>query len=265
MRKYGDIYSKVSINQLQKQISFPRILAPVVKFYLWLFGYPDLASNMRYNLVFNLINPKKDEKILDVGSGNGIYSNQITHYSGAKVTGIEGRRSRVADSKAIARDLMLDSNFKVTNLENPNLNKSIYDKVICFEVLEHIKNDDKLFSQLAKSLKKNGLLIITVPMTPNKEITEFETYPKYEHVRDGYTINRLRELGRKSNIKIIKIEPYFFLFTKLSVKFQQFLFKHMHPIFNLGFYPLLLVISYLDRVIQVPNSARGLLAVYENP
>jgi SAM-dependent methyltransferase len=263
MGKYGDIYSKVSSSVFQKHFKLNPSLIPLIRLYIKLFGYPDLANNMRYRETIKLIGPNKSDLLLDVGSGNGIYSNQIAYYFGIKVVGLEGRPERVRNSIQISKDLNTKAEFKITDLEKPIFEKNKFHKIICFEVMEHIKNDKQLFLKMSKALKPGGRLYVTVPKSMYNHAKEYKTYDKFEHVRDGYSTSDLKSLTRNSDLKAVKIEPYFFLFTKYLVKIQQILYKHSHPIFNISIYPFLLLFSYLDSLIKINNTSRGIVAVFE--
>jgi len=48
-------------------------------------------------------------------------------------------------------------------LENLPFSSETFDVVVCMEVLEHLKNDQKAIDELIRVLKKGGKLIITVP------------------------------------------------------------------------------------------------------
>jgi SAM-dependent methyltransferase len=46
---------------------------------------------------------------------------------------------------------------------NKPIKKNHFDLIVCFEVLEHIKNEKKIIEFFFKSLKKGGSLILSVP------------------------------------------------------------------------------------------------------
>ena len=55
--------------------------------------------------------------------------------------------------------------YDITKIDEDN--KSFH-LIICFHVLEHILDDDKAIKELYRILKKNGILIIQVPLKSGK-------------------------------------------------------------------------------------------------
>lgn len=263
---YGSLYSylphkileKISHNKLNKLPYFSICL------YLKIFGYPDIASHMRYRLLINKLFINSRDKLLDMGSGNGIYSNQLSYLYNIHVSGIEGRKERVLQSRLISRSLSLKSNFFQKNLESIKLIKSKFDIIICLEVLEHIVRDERLIEEMIKALKIGGKLIITVPWCGKDGKTiQYKQFNQYEHVRNGYTLNYFKVVAKKYSLNIKVLRLYFLFFTKKMVKIQQYMYTHMHPIYNLLSHPILLLISYLDYVLPLNSTARGIFVVLE--
>jgi 2-polyprenyl-3-methyl-5-hydroxy-6-metoxy-1,4-benzoquinol methylase len=65
-----------------------------------------------------------------------------------------------------------------------------YDFIICFQVLEHIKDDNEFLKQVNRILKKGGKFIMT---TPNKE-TSLTRNPW--HIRE-YTVSEMKKILEK--------------------------------------------------------------------
>ena len=76
---------------------------------------------------------------------------------------------------------------------------NFFDVIICSEVLEHIDNDEKAFSEIARVLKEQRNLILTIPTFSKHNI---RTYDEFGHVRPGYKYQKLMELCEKNNLKI---------------------------------------------------------------
>lgn len=67
------------------------------------------------------------------------------------------------------------------SITNTDIDSNIYDLVIAWHVFEHIKEDLKAISEIYKVLKKDGKLLVSVPMFPKyNEITFEDTNIKYE-------------------------------------------------------------------------------------
>ena len=62
--------------------------SPVKNWYLKIFGYPYAPRRNEVKLVFKYLNPRPGEKILDIGCGDGIFTNELVK-RGLNVTGID--------------------------------------------------------------------------------------------------------------------------------------------------------------------------------
>jgi SAM-dependent methyltransferase len=64
------------------------------------------------------------------------------------------------------------NNFQNQDLENQTFNDESFDLIITQDVMEHIYNPAKAFSEIARTLKKGGAHIFTVPIINKHEKTE---------------------------------------------------------------------------------------------
>jgi 2-polyprenyl-6-hydroxyphenyl methylase/3-demethylubiquinone-9 3-methyltransferase len=103
----------------------------------------------------------QDKRILDVGCGGGILSEQL-HEQGAIVTGIDSSSKSIT----IARQHAQEQNYNIKYI-----NKSIFDItdcdsfdfIVCFEMIEHIDKPDDLIKKINElSAKKSGLFLSTI-------------------------------------------------------------------------------------------------------
>ncbi len=104
-----------------------------------------------------LLNPKKNEKILDVGCGRGemVFA---CKQKGAKAFGIDFSFNALKFGKKLG----LKNLVQADAISLPFKNNS-FDKIVFLEVIEHIPKEleHQLLSELNRVLKKNGLLVIT--------------------------------------------------------------------------------------------------------
>jgi 2-polyprenyl-3-methyl-5-hydroxy-6-metoxy-1,4-benzoquinol methylase len=98
--------------------------------------------------------------VLDVGCGNGIISRGLGR-KGFNVLGIDVSEKAIEKAKSL-NDLP-NVNFQVVSAEQLSVSTEKYHAVVCSEVLEHLQEPQKLLSVLYKSLKNEGVLIVTVP------------------------------------------------------------------------------------------------------
>jgi len=83
-----------------------------------------------------------------------------------------------------------------------------FDRVICSEVMEHVNDDFKACSELARVLKKNGRIAITVPTYISEIVYDALTYEYFTspggHVRK-YFPSELAEIMRKNGLEVYAV------------------------------------------------------------
>lgn len=114
----------------------------------------------RRELVVNFLKKiiKPEFKILEIGSGSGANIKRIKQ-SFPKITikGIEYSQKLVDAAKKKKLNVQKGDATKLKEKSES------YDLVICLDVLEHIKNDEKAISEIRRVLKKDGFALISVP------------------------------------------------------------------------------------------------------
>ena len=108
----------------------------------------------------------KNKVVLDIACGAG-YGSIYLKTKGAKmVLGGDVNRDAVEYAKAHYRGKELA--FLRLDAMNLPFSQGIFDVIVSFETIEHLKNNRQFLSACKKVLKKNGLLICS---TPNRSIT----------------------------------------------------------------------------------------------
>ena len=131
--------------------------------YLKIFGYPYSPKRNEAAIVFKLLEPKKEEKILDIGCGDGIWYNELRK-RGFQVTGIDISNHDLNKLKDRAEKLNLEIDVIEANAQAMPFGKSVFDKVYSISTFEHIADDEKAFAEANRILKPNGFFVISVPM-----------------------------------------------------------------------------------------------------
>ena len=98
--------------------------------------------------------------VLDVGCGNGLISVSLGK-AGYNVLGID--ISLKAIEKAKEKNSLPNVKFAVAGAEELSETNTKYDAVICSEVLEHLNEPSSLLKYIYKTMKDDGVLIVTVP------------------------------------------------------------------------------------------------------
>jgi len=160
--------------------------------------------------------------ILDVGCGTKRYKELLKPYS--RYIGIDllpKIKRRKHRERKRATDVYGDA------LCIP-LKDSSVDTIAAFEVLEHLKNPFKAFSEFARVIKRNGYLFLSTPQMYNLHEEPYDFF--------RYTPYGLRELAEKSGFEVTKIVGIGGFKTRLAMKFMYWkpgmALTFLNPIIN---------------------------------
>jgi SAM-dependent methyltransferase len=137
-----------------------------------------LMSKIYRNLITG--NSSNNSSILDVCCGTGVFAKGLNKL-GYQVSGIDNS----VEMLALAKENAPDCQFILGNVLNPDLYNNSFDGVIStFDSVNHFLNSNDLnvlFSNIAKSLKENGIFVFDLTVEEgfiarwNKEYTIFNT------------------------------------------------------------------------------------------
>ena len=105
----------------------------------------------------NIILNKKN-KIMDLGCGNGILSNQIESQFNIKIDRVDSNFETLKLNRNVKGRLIC---YDISKRNKKY--KNYYDYIFLFDVIEHVKNDKKFIENALFHLKNDGSLIINVP------------------------------------------------------------------------------------------------------
>jgi 2-polyprenyl-3-methyl-5-hydroxy-6-metoxy-1,4-benzoquinol methylase len=118
-------------------------------------------SNQRLAIIRAMVGASNGLRILEVGSGGG---HVLQMFRDAKLTAVDV--SDVFLETARKNLAGYDVEFIKGQVEELDLPKHGFDRVICTEVLEHTTNPERVLAAIADLLAPGGRAIITVPIDP---------------------------------------------------------------------------------------------------
>lgn len=122
----------------------------------------DMAFKKRVRTIFEWVDPRDDDLILDCACGRGFYLNMFRYVSSCKLVGLELDWSVIQKAQGNVGhlpDVMLN-NANIYTLPYPD---NTFDAVILSEILEHIDRDVEGLREVYRVLKPGGVVAITVP------------------------------------------------------------------------------------------------------
>ncbi len=138
--------------------------------YLGIVGYPYPPRRNEAALVLRLLAPKKDEKILDIGCGDGVWYNELIK-RGFSVTGIDLSDHDLGKLKERAEKIGIVPHVFKANAQKMPFNSASFDKVYSICTFEHIENDHEAFAEASRVLRPGGYFIISIPMKETPLLT----------------------------------------------------------------------------------------------
>lgn len=148
--------------------------------------------------------------VLDAGSGNGYFS-WLAYSTGANVLALNFNNDQVKK----ARDFLIGYRqadpsrlrFEQYNLYDLPKEKRQFDEIICYEVIEHLRQDQLVVDAFFKVLKPGGVLHLCCPnrLHPRHQAEILDLEETGGHYRAGYTESDYREMLEPLGFEIDKV------------------------------------------------------------
>lgn len=176
-------------------------------------GLESFFHKLRELLVKRLIRKyKRGDRFLDAGCGAGL----ILRHLPAGSVGVDINPRNIKRAKKYSPKARL----VLADIEKLPFKNGEFSTIVCTEVIEHQPDPRKTLSELKRVLKKNGVLIGSVPSSMPIWSLRFlsSTCPRGEPFHKNYKKNELKKLF--SGFKILKLNisvfgmSYFFVLEK---------------------------------------------------
>ncbi len=153
--------------------------------------------------------------ILDIGCGNG-QSTLKAAKKVKKIIGIDVDDKELAKAKSEAQGLKIkNAKFLKSTAEGKlDFGDKTFDKVLFFDVLEHLENQRLALSEIWRVLKKDGILLLSVPNknTSWKKLqrkVNLSYFSDPDHKRE-YSENEIKKQLIQHEFKILEVKPVVF-------------------------------------------------------
>ena len=205
---------------------------------------------------------KEPLQALDAGMGFGQYSYYLARkFRCWDIKGVDVKEEQVADCNAFFTKIRLkNAAFATSDLTRLN-EKEKYDFILSVDVMEHIEDDNQVFTNFYQAMKADGMLLISTPSDQGgSDVHHHDDEDEHsfieEHVRNGSTLNAIQLQLKKAGFS--QTEALYTYGTpgkiswKLSMKYPILLlnvsklFFILLPVYYLIFFPLCLIMNVLD-------------------
>lgn len=160
-------------------------------------------------ILLKLLDPKREDVILDVGAGTGIIANQVSRLC-EDVFALEPREDRVDYMKRKFPEVKAFDGVA----ENIRFPESYFTKVYSTSAYHHFENQDQAISEFCRILKPGGLLLIH-EISPKSSVAKLEKQRRGSRFENPESLQRRCEsMGFKRTGFEATKQGYFLLFQK---------------------------------------------------
>jgi SAM-dependent methyltransferase len=214
--------------------------------------------------------------VLDAGSGFGQYTWRMScNHKGWKIRGIDINTDEIAECNEFFRQTGRSGRVSFGQGDLTGFSeKDLYDLIITVDVMEHITEDEKVFSNFSNALKKGGVLVISTPSDKGGSDVHDHSDTSFidEHVRDGYGREEITsKLGRAGFVNVRVLYTYGKAGTiswQLSMKYpvrllnRSYFFFIILPLYYLIAFPVAFILNIID-VRSENRTGTGILVTAE--
>jgi SAM-dependent methyltransferase len=201
--------------------------------------------------------------ILDAGAGFGQYTYYLSKINKSwNILSIDLKEEQVSDCNNFFRKIKKNAVlFKTGDLTQFNVENS-FDLIVCVDVMEHIEEDELVFSNFYNSMKKDGMLIISTPSDQGGSDVHGDSDTSFieEHVRDGYNIEDIENKLKTAGFNDVEARYSYGtpgkISWRLSMKYPILAlgiskaFYILLPAYYLITYPICYFLNYLDTSVK---------------
>lgn len=191
--------------------------------------------------------PKNTEmKIFDAGMGFGQYTYFMAkRFPESDILAVDVKEEQVQDCRKFFAKCGYDKvKFEIADLTKIEYENK-FDFILCVDVMEHIFEDELVFKNFSKALKKGGKLLVNTPSNlggSDAHSDEDESFIE-EHARIGYSKEDITDKIKRAGLDV---ESFTYAYGKYGTISWRFGIKY--PILMAGvskFFILLLPFYYL--------------------
>jgi len=114
--------------------------------------------------ILKLLNPQKNEVILEIGCNRGELVEVLRNYSPA-TTGIDVNIEAIESSK--------NKGLKIMTAEKLGFENDFFDKIVSSHTIEHIPDLKKAFEEMERALKPGGTAVLIYPFEIVRGLNNF--------------------------------------------------------------------------------------------
>ena len=195
-----------------------------------------LNRKIEFKTIVGMLNLNKEDILLDVGSGDGFWTNKFSKYTN-DVTGVDPTKDLL--NLSIKHYAKKNLKFVYGTAEDLPFDDSSFDKVASVSTVEHFNNPETGLSEMIRVLKKNGILSISVDslneLNSKKHLMDWHS--KKHFVTRYFNLEEIISILEKNGLRVYKDEIKGVFHSRLSAYLRFIYIKN--PKLLLPFFPII--------------------------
>ncbi|MBN8642828.1 MAG: methyltransferase domain-containing protein [Flavobacteriales bacterium] len=172
-------------------------------------GYNNTRKPDKYILkkIIELLQPEKEKLYLDIGCGTGNYTVEIANED-FNFIGVDPSEKMLESARTKSNQI----NWKIGTAESIPAENDVFDGIIGVLTIHHWTNLEKAFTELYRTLKVNGKIVLFTSTSEQMKGYWLNKYfPKMlkESINQMPTFEEIKTASEKAGLKIINTEKYF--------------------------------------------------------
>jgi SAM-dependent methyltransferase len=215
-----------------------------------------------------------EASVLDAGSGFGQYTWRMSRMKSSwKIKAIDINEEQINDCNTFFRKTGLSDRVSFQKGDLTTLSElNCYNLILSVDVMEHIEEDVRVFQNFYRSLKNDGILLISTPSDKGGSDVHGDNEESFidEHVRDGYSIRDITEKLSLAGFSTVEAGYTYGkpgnISWRLSMKYPikmlniSYLFFLILPFYYLIFFPVSIILNIFDLCLS-HKTGTGLLVI----
>jgi len=165
-----------------------------------------------------LIKERSLQTVLDAGTGFGQYSHWLwKHLPGAEITSVDLKKDYLDELRRWYAGRTSPPRFEVRDLLELDY-ADMFELILNVDVMEHIEDDQRVFLNFHRALRKDGVLLLHTPaLSEEADAAVVEAFTG-EHVRPGYKHSEIARKLENAGFAKIRIRPTYGFWGGLAWK-----------------------------------------------
>ena len=156
-----------------------------------------------------------NQDVLDIGAGEGFFAAELAK-AGNRVSGVDNR-AKPRESSPFEQYFTADLEEGIQPVIQ-QLNNKRFDRVLLLDVLEHLRNPDRILDECREVLKREGLLIVSLPNIANIVVRLMLLFGRFDYTERGLLDKtHLRFFTRKTARRMLEAAGYTIVEQKQTV------------------------------------------------